>query len=134
MRASARFAEHVGEWKVTVRADTVAGVFVELARFIARACGHPRGPRSPWERVSLAARDTPTLLADWANELLGRSEVDGRSYDSVRRLRIDDGTLTAEICGRAVSAWQSPLKAATYHGLTLERIGTRWAGTVLFDV
>jgi SHS2 domain-containing protein len=52
----------------------------------------------------------------------------------VRALRITDGRLEAEIRGRPVAVWQSPLKAATYHGLRLGREGDRWKAVVLLDV
>jgi SHS2 domain-containing protein len=40
----------------------------------------------------------------------------------------------AEVRGRAVPRWRSPLKAATYHGAVVERRDGAWRGEVLFDV
>jgi SHS2 domain-containing protein len=84
--------------------------------------------------VALHARDDATLLVDWLNELLGRSEVTGRAYDQVRGLQVGGGRLAGEIRGKLVRQWRSALKAATYHGLVLERDGTRVSAVVLFDV
>lgn len=148
--ATARFEEHVGELKLALHAPTLERLFVEAARVVARECGTPGGPAGPWDVVHLSARDAATLLVDWLNELIGRSEVENRAYDEVRGLRLstsDAGapaagrssssstvTLDAEIRGTPVPIWESALKAATYHGLELVPESDGWRATVLFDV
>ncbi|HLA91529.1 MAG TPA: archease [Gemmatimonadaceae bacterium] len=134
MRNWSRSEEHTGEWKVRVRADSLSALFAEVARVVAGAAGPARGPSGDWEPVALGARDAPALLVAWANELLGRGEVRRRAYRDVRRLTVANGRLTAQVRGPRVAEWRSPLKAATYHGLTLERRGRRWAALLLFDV
>ncbi|HEY7530902.1 MAG TPA: archease [Gemmatimonadota bacterium] len=86
--ASARFEEHVGELRLALRAPTLEGLFVEAAGVVARECGRTEGEPGPWEPLRLAARDPATLLVDWLNELIGRSEVEGRAYREVRGLRL----------------------------------------------
>jgi SHS2 domain-containing protein len=158
--ASSRFTEHVGELELVLEADTPEELFVEAARVVSRECGPVDAEPVEWERISLTARDLGTLLVDWLNELIGRSEVENRAYGDVRRLvlrqtaaagadagaeaargetgtRPGDGasvTLEAEVRGRHVRSWESALKAATYHGLRLERQGDRWTAQVLLDV
>ena len=134
MHAGSRSEEHVGEWKVTLWADTLPELFTEAARVIARTCGPTRGRPGAWEPVALTGRDVQTLIADWANELLGRSEVNQLAYDETRGLEIAEGKLRGEIRGRPVTEWRSPLKAATYHGLAVEKRESRWRATILFDV
>jgi protein archease len=133
MRPYSRSEEHA-EWKLTVWADTPEELFAEAARAVSRHCGPTRGAPGEWERVTVAARDTPTLLVDWLNEMLGRSEVEGRAYNEFRGLTLTDGHLEVETRGRPVAVWRSSLKAATYHALELKREGRRWRATVLFDV
>jgi SHS2 domain-containing protein len=36
--------------------------------------------------------------------------------------------------GKPVERWTSPLKAATYHALSLENTGSEWRAELLFDV
>ena len=140
VRASSRSAPHVGEWKVALRADSLEALFARGARVVSGACGRVGGEPGGWEPVTLSARDPATLLADWLNELIGRSEVEGRAYGEVRALRISEhpdtheARLEAEVRGTPVARWRSPLKAATYHGLALAHEGGRWAADVLFDV
>ncbi|HEY9229922.1 MAG TPA: archease [Gemmatimonadaceae bacterium] len=137
MVATSRTQEHVGEWKLTISADSLDDLFREAARVVARAIGPTQGEVGEPQHVSLAARDTATLLADWMNELIGRSEVDGVAYDDVRVVVIesqDGSTLDAEIRGRIVRAWQSPLKAVTYHGLALTSVNDKLRATLVIDV
>jgi SHS2 domain-containing protein len=138
-RPIARFAEHVGELKLELRADTLEEIFAEAARVVSRECGRVTGAPREWEILRLSARDRATLLVDWINELIGRSEVNQLAYRESRDLRLtcnggDGCTLAAEIRGWPVRIWQSPLKAATYHGLVLRHDGGRWKAEVLIDV
>jgi SHS2 domain-containing protein len=130
--------EHVGEWKVQLVADSVEELFAEIARLISRAVGTSVGQPGAWEPVTVAARDLPTLLADWANELLGRSEAESRAFGELRSVRIQHGgaeaRVSSEMRGRPVHHWTSPLKAATYHGLGIAERHGRWRATVLFDI
>lgn len=139
MPATSRTTEHVGEWQLELEADNLAEAFGEVAAIIADSIG-PSSPAAPlWEHVEVTARDVPTLMADWANELLGRSEAAGRAYRLLRDVRIDEpasgiARISAEVAGEPVVSWRSPLKAATYHDLRLERRDGRWRGVLLFDV
>lgn len=130
--------EHVGEVQVSVSADSLDEVFAEVARFVAGEAGSMSPVPNEWERVTVRARDRATLLADWANELIGRSEAAGCAYSEIRDVRITDAadgsTVAAEVRAHPVDRWASPLKAATYHNLSLERDGQRWRAVILFDV
>ena len=139
--ASSQTLHHVGEWKVELRADTIDEIFAELARTLAEATGSRRTSSAPraWEHIELEARDRAALLVDWANELIGRSEVAGRAYGDVRNLILEIGPadtarLVADVRGDPVDEWVSPVKAATYHGATVERQAGGWRAVLLFDV
>jgi SHS2 domain-containing protein len=136
MSASSHTVEHVGEWRVELHADTLAEIFQELARVIARAAGTSSGSRGRWEEIEVEARGREGLLVDYANELVGRSEIDRRAYDEVRDVVIHDDArprIHARMRGRLIESWRSPLKAATYHGAH-PRDGQGWRANVLFDV
>jgi SHS2 domain-containing protein len=131
----------VGEWKIELRATAIEELFLELAWVIAETAGEGRSSNDPtgWERVDLVARDHATLLVDWANELIGRSEVAARAYGNVRHLVLESGPrasvrLTADVRGDPVAEWRSPIKAATYHEAVVAREGNDWIAIVLLDV
>lgn len=137
MSASSRTVEHVGEWRVELRADTLKEIFQELAHVIARSSGRSSALPGPWEDLEVEARDREALLVDYANELVGRSEIERRAYDELSDIEIHEANrprIRARVRGRAVRSWRSPLKAATYHGASLSRDGEGWRAGVLFDV
>lgn len=139
MAASSRTMQHVGEWKVQLLAESLENIFIEAARAVARRVGTRHGPAGDWEAVAVGARDRIALLVEWANELIGRSEVAGRAYAEVRNVSIvaDGGhplELHAEVRGTPIRVWRSPLKAATYHGATIECVNGHWRAELLFDV
>lgn len=137
MSASSRTAEHVGEWRVELRGDTLPEIFEELAQVIARAAGPVGLAQGPPEEIDVEARDRAGLLVDYANELVSRSEIERRAYDEIRDIEIyEQGgpRIHARIRGRPVKSWRSPLKAATYHGVSLSREEEGWHASILFDV
>jgi SHS2 domain-containing protein len=140
MRHRAETGEHVGEWKVVISGQTVEDVFEATARVIANAAGRTSDEEpAAWESIDVTARNVPTLLVDWANELLGRSEVTGLAYSELRSVRVSllpngSARASAQLRGKRVTQWTSPLKAATYHALSLEKRDDEWHAEVLFDV
>jgi SHS2 domain-containing protein len=139
MKAKSKTVEHVGEWKIEVAAETLEDLFAETARVIAEATGPLASEEAgPWEHVRVTSNSLTSLLADWANELLGRSEAEQRAYAEVRNMAVSVAptyaTISVELRGKPVRDWLSPLKAATYHGLIVEPHGTGWRGSILFDV
>jgi SHS2 domain-containing protein len=134
MRPRFRSEEHVGEWKLSLWADSIEELFALGAAVIGRECGPTSGEPGEWLSVHLQASDQIALLVEWLNELLGLSEIHGCALSEVRNLALTESRLDAEVRGRPVSEWRSSLKAATYHGLELARQGDRWRAVILFDV
>ncbi|HSA57106.1 MAG TPA: archease [Gemmatimonadaceae bacterium] len=133
-KPTVRLDPQAAELKLVIRADSLEELFTEAARVVSREWGRTEGMPGEWTRVTLTARDRETLLVDWINELIGLSEVDQRAFNEVRGLRLAATSLEAEVRGRAVTGTVSPLKAATLHGLSLQREGTRWRAEVVIDV
>jgi SHS2 domain-containing protein len=126
--------EHVGEWKVTLHAHSLEELFVEAARVVGQTGGPMGEVPGEWEKVSLSAPSIEILLADWLNELIGRSEIHRCVYMDVRNMQISDGRLEAEIRGLPVNEWRSPIKAATYHGIVVTQEDDHWQATFVLDV
>ena len=133
-RPTTRLDPEADELRLVIRADSLEELFTEAARVVSREWGRTQGALGEWIAVSLTAHDQETLLVDWINELIGLSEVERAAFSDVRGFRLTDTTLDAEVRGRAVTSAASPLKAATLHGLSLQRDGARWKAEVLIDV
>jgi hypothetical protein len=78
------------------------------------------------------------VLAEWANELIRRSEHEACAFSAVRDARItsDHGRccLEARVCKQYVAGWRQAFKAAAHRGARLERDGKRWRGELVVDV
>ena len=91
------------------------------------------------EAVQLEADSPAALLAAWLNELIFRSETGHRLYARFDvRVRADGNALDATIHGEPIDPDRHILdhevKAATQHGLGLERTGEGWVATVILDI
>lgn len=132
MRACTRQIAHTADVMITIHADTLDELFAEAARFIARYAGPPAGDPDYPVDLRLDASDTATLLADWLNELLARSEIACAAL-APDAVTVAGSTLTARMRATPLREWRCPLKAATYHDLRLERRNGRWRAQVLCD-
>ena len=126
--------EHVGEWKLVLHADSDIEILLEAARVLADRAGPRDTGEGEWFSVTLSARDRAALLADFINELIYLGETQTVACTDFRAMQLGETDLTCEALGAPLLEWQSPAKAATYHGLRFEREGGRWVAAVLLDV
>ena len=126
MTAQHRFAEHTGEVELCIQADSLPEVFAEAGRAMARLMLNqlPSPPEgAPASEVGLEARDLATLLVDWLNELIFRTEVE-RTVFTEFDVSVQDcvpARLTASLRGVADPPLAGQVKAATLHLARLER-------------
>lgn len=91
------------------------------------------------EPVSVTADEPAALLVAWLNELIFRVETRHRLYARFDVRVSDDGrSLSGTISGQPIDRDRHVLdhevKAATHHGLTLERRGPDWLAEVILDI
>jgi SHS2 domain-containing protein len=130
------FADHTSEVRVRLTAATLPALFAEAARAV-RALLVDRVPDTPPaapQEVELEAPDPGALLVAWVDELVFRSETDHLVFDEVDVRSVDGRTLRATVRGRPVEALRTPVKAATFHDLQVERTPTGWRGQIVLDV
>ena len=88
--------------------------------------------------ISVQAPDLDSLLINYLNEIIFLEETESFLPKTVESLVLEDLALTAVIKGDIYdSTRHSPnieVKAATYHGLVIEKGPDRWEVEVIFDV
>jgi len=84
-------------------------------------------------QVELSADDVEALLVDWLNELLYLSESMGELYAQFSVAIQPGWHLEATARGGPGSASGIVIKAATYHGLSVERKDDSYTATIVFD-
>jgi SHS2 domain-containing protein len=121
--ASHTLEEHTGEVRIRVEAASEEELFAEAGRALGELMGaaRPPEPGEPYESVELDGRDREELLVAWLDELVFRTERSGRIYGDLR-VWLHGNRLRAEIRGGEMTEPRTPVKAATLHGLRIERM------------
>lgn len=105
-----------------------------------------------WCTIQLEAWDRESLLVDWLNELLFRTEMEGLLFvdfriESLRDLAGEQGdssperpgsanraSLVATVGGVRAPVTRAHIKATTFHNLSLVRDESGWSTVITFDV
>lgn len=130
------FEEHLGELEIRIEARSLPELFVEAGRALAEAMhGSPLAFPSGWsEDVVVTAGDREALLVEWLNELVLRSEIAKVLFTDFEITHLSDRQLVAVIRGTRVERLRNPVKAATYHGLSIVERADGVTATVILDV
>jgi len=141
-RPSHQFVDHVSEVEMRVTAPSLETLLAEAARGLASLLvpGAP-AEEAPGRRrvIEVRSRDDVALLVDWLNELLFIGETERWVPVDFDRISIDRGhedrcTVRADARGVLVHAPLDRVKAATLHGLVIERVAGELRANVVLDV
>ena len=129
------FVEHTGELELQLEAPTLPELFAEAGRALAELMiENGGGPETVHVDLTVHARDQAALLVSWLDELIYRAETEHAVFTRFDITSLTDTDLAAKIHGITPSAFQSPVKAATYHRLQLASRGGAFTATVVLDV
>ena len=131
--------EHTADLVLRVRAGDPNTLFIEAAQAVFEAIVEDLGTVRHERRVdvSLSGEELDLLLFDWLNELL--------YYFDTEHLLLGKFEVVVTPTGLTGSAWGEPLdrtrhdlehevKAITYHGLRVERVGADWLAEIIVDI
>lgn len=135
--------DHTADLGLRVRSPSFAGLCEDAARGLCEIiAGDPDvvQPRST-ERFEIPGDDPAMILFDWLNELLYAFESRRMLYSRFEAERTPAG-LRAEARGERYDperhALAHEVKAITYHGLQVRRLGSgpgqQWEATVIVDI
>lgn len=128
-------ADHTGELEMRIAHPTLAGLYTEAVRGLAREMADSREPvgigRIP---VALDSSGPDTLLADLLNEVVFLAETRGFLPHALEVEKVGDGRLRATLVGCVRPDIRPLVKAATYHDLRVWHDDEAWHGRVILDV
>ena len=84
-------------------------------------------------KVEIESLDKETLLVDFLNEILAKSQINKCVYN-VSSFKFHDSGLRAELISYPVESFDEDIKAATYHDLKISQKNGRFEVVILFDI
>lgn len=134
--ASHRFEAHTGEVRLVLSAPDLPALFSQAASGLAELMAEDAQAIPLVDRMELEVegRDLEALLVNWLDELIYRTEIEGRVYPRVEWMEVEEGHLRARVSGGPPKAFKTSVKAATFHGLTVRNAGGRFEAAVVLDV
>lgn len=131
--------EHTADVGVTASADSLEELFEQVTLGLLEITGaRKKGPGGNVIEIDVQdAPDLGALLVDWLSEVLYLQDardavVTDIALDEVLPDRVR-GKITIEPLG-AHSIEGTPVKAVTYHQLSVERTDHAWSARVFFDI
>jgi SHS2 domain-containing protein len=138
MSAWHRFEDHTSEVELTLGAETLPELFAEAGRALAElllGTAAVDGPAAPEPlRIVVRAPDDASLLVDWINELIYRTETAHRVFTRFDVVRLAGGEIVADLRGLAEPTLAAEVKAATLHQAYVRAAGSAFEGHVVLDV
>jgi SHS2 domain-containing protein len=132
-----RWVEHTGELELEIEAATERAVFEDGLAAMRELLETEPGEGAS-TRVSLAAPDRATLLAEWLGELAFVAESEGLVPERLASLDLEATSLDAVSLDAVVEGYRGEpphlVKAVTYHRLSFDRADGGWRATVILDV
>jgi SHS2 domain-containing protein len=131
--------EHTADWALRVRGESHAALFAAAARgMFSLLTDLSLVNETKRVQLELESVDLETLLIDWLNELLYRSEEDGVVFTqfTIHALGIapDAAQLVATARGGVPAVLDKTIKAATFSSLRIEREASGYRAEIVFDV
>lgn len=132
------YEDHTGDVRFRIEARTLPELFAEagcaLGELMVDEGEASKSVPDDGDVVVARASDRNALLAQWLNELIFQSETKKKVYTDVRVERLTDQEIRATIRGIEPTHLRTAVKAATLHGLAIERVPGGYVATVVLDV
>lgn len=131
--------EHTADIGLVARGRTLQDLFVHAAQGLVDLMVDPRQlSETSSVEVTVSAPDREALLVSWLNELLYLLDTRRFVPLTYRVTYLDDTRITAELGGDTIDPSRHTVrhmvKAATYHGLRLQRTDDHWEARVVLDL
>jgi len=131
--------DHTADIGICVTGDTLTDLFAEATTaMFDQITDRARLSGAQNRQITVTGIDRPDLLVNFLRELLSFWTIDACLVKNVRIHYINDERLTAEInfdeYAPETHEILKDIKAATYHGISVDETDAGWLATIIFDV
>jgi SHS2 domain-containing protein len=131
--------EHTADIGIRVRGEDLKNLFRNAALAMFEIISEKnKAAAEKTEKINLKqkADAADELFVNWLNELLSLSAVKELIFSDFQIKKIDENNLEATLIGSSFKNYKinTEIKAATYHGLKLEKVPSGWQAEVILDV
>lgn len=131
--------DHTADLGLRIRAADLDTLFVESAQALFGTIVEDLATVRPVQKIEvrLDGEEIDYLLFDWLRELLYHFDADHLLFGKFA-VQISDagliGTAWGEPLDRSRHNMEHEVKAITYHGLRVEKVGEEWEAEVIVDI
>jgi len=134
--------EHKADLKIKVFGSSLEELFKNAVLAMASILKKPElevRSQKPEDRefLKVESLDKETLLIDFLNEILAKSQINKKIY-KVENIKIKvfqkNAALEAELIGYPTEHFDEDIKAATYHNLKISQKDDKFEAVILFDI
>jgi SHS2 domain-containing protein len=135
--------EHTADIGVRVRGKTLKELFrnsaLTMFDIISRGKSENQKIRKSQLKsynIKQKAENREELFINWLNELLSLSATKELIFSDLQIHKLNPKNLQATVTGSPIKEYElnTEIKAATYHGLKLDKDKSGWQAEVIFDV
>lgn len=127
--------EHTADVALRVWADSFDQLLACAARGMLSLAGvAPQSTDGGWRSIDLHAADAETLLVAWLEEVLFALEAEHVAFSAVDVQIVEDLHLTGRVLTAPANRPTKPIKAITFHDLSIEQTESGMETTLVFDV
>ncbi len=133
---SYKLLDHTADIGISVKAETLEGLFMDAARAMFEIIGHSARGVDQKIEISLKTDTIEDLLHDFLSELLYIYETDDISFSRFKIQNFRKTHLCAIAYGEIVQPEDASveIKAVTYHKLKIEKDKKGYKVNVIFDI
>ena len=133
-----KILSHTADLRLEVYGKTIEELFTNAAEALASVqLASKKIPLSHGvvakEEIKVESVNLSTLLVDFLNEILAKSQINKRVY-KVENLKLIGNELMAEISGVPVDKFEEDVKAVTYHEVDIQKEGEILKTRLVFDI
>jgi SHS2 domain-containing protein len=131
--------EHTADLGLRIRAADLDTLFVEAAQALFGTVVEDLATVRPLQKIDVQLQGDAIdfLLFDWLRELLFHFDAEHLLFGKFA-VHVADAGLTGSAWGepldRARHNMEHEVKAITYHGLRVEKVGDHWEAEVIVDI